>query len=111
MPFNTVDNKWYYVVWKGKNWNITKFKNNEEIQNKDSFKVLEQKDEYKLELHRYSLKYEVDLNVYEPSNMTNWPWRIDHGNYFKFVYRWNGEKQNLPNLDIDKDGTVKVSGE
>ncbi|MFW4371143.1 MAG: lipoprotein [Spiroplasma sp. hy2] len=110
-PFNKVDNKWYYVVWKSKNWNITKFKNNEEIQNKDSFKVLEQKDEYKLELHRYSLKYEVDLNVYEPSNMTNWPWRIDHGNYFKFVYRWNGEEQNLPNLDIDKDGTVKVSGE
>ncbi len=27
-PFNTVGNKWYYVVWKGQNWNITKFKNN-----------------------------------------------------------------------------------
>ncbi len=110
-PFNKVDNKYYYVIWKSKNWNITKFKNNEEIQNKDSFKVLEQKDEYKLKLHRYSLNYEVDLNVYEPSNMTNWPWRIDRGTYFKSVYRWNGEEQNLPDLIIDDNGNIKVNRE
>ncbi len=109
-PFNEVDNKYYYVIWKSKNWNITKFKNNKEIQNKDSFKVLEQKDEYKLKLHRYSLNYEVDLNVYEPSNMTNWPLRIDYGTYFKSVYRWNGEEQNLPDLIIDDNGNIKVNG-
>ncbi|RUO85888.1 lipoprotein, partial [Spiroplasma endosymbiont of Megaselia nigra] len=30
-PFNTVDNKYYYVVWRGNekdNWIISKFKNN-----------------------------------------------------------------------------------
>ncbi|RUO86145.1 lipoprotein, partial [Spiroplasma endosymbiont of Megaselia nigra] len=27
-PFNTVDNKYYFVVWKTNTWNITKFKNN-----------------------------------------------------------------------------------
>ncbi|KAF0851802.1 lipoprotein [Spiroplasma poulsonii] len=27
-PFNQIDNKWYFVVWKTNNWNITKFKNN-----------------------------------------------------------------------------------
>ncbi|QIA74205.1 hypothetical protein GL982_11795 (plasmid) [Spiroplasma citri] len=57
------------------------------------------------------MNYEIDLTIYEPSSVTNWPWRIDNGNYFKSVYRWNGEEQKLPNLDIDNDGNLKVNGE
>ncbi|WP_425378696.1 lipoprotein [Spiroplasma endosymbiont of Polydrusus pterygomalis] len=107
-PFNEIDNKYYYVLWKGQKWNIKKFKNNEKIQNKYSFKILEQKYEYKLKLHRYSLNYEVDLNVYEPSNMTNWPWRIDHGTYFKSVYRWNSLDKPEPDLVLDDKDNIKV---
>ncbi|WP_281042320.1 hypothetical protein [Spiroplasma citri] len=109
-PFNEVDNKYYYVVWKGQNWNITKFKNNEKIE-KHTLKILEKKGKYELKLHRYSMDYEVDLTNYEPSKMTNWPWRKDVGTYFKSVYRWNGEEQKLPNLVVDTDGNVKVNGE
>ncbi|RUO85680.1 hypothetical protein, partial [Spiroplasma endosymbiont of Megaselia nigra] len=44
--------------------------------------------------------YEVDLFDYEQSKMTNWPWRIDKGTYFKSVYRCEikGEP-NIPNID------------
>ncbi|RUO85831.1 lipoprotein [Spiroplasma endosymbiont of Megaselia nigra] len=108
-PFNTVDNKWYFVVWKGKTqWYITKFLNNEKI-NQHGRKVLKEEDGYELGLYRYSLNYEVDLFDYEQSKMTNWPWRIDKGTYFKSVYRWNNEEQNLTNLIIDNDGNIKVN--
>ncbi|WP_281268801.1 hypothetical protein [Spiroplasma phoeniceum] len=38
-------------------------------------------------------------------------WKNDDGNYFKSVYRLNGDEQKLPNLIADKDGNVKVNGE
>ncbi|WP_338990357.1 hypothetical protein [Spiroplasma endosymbiont of Seladonia tumulorum] len=73
-PFNEVDNKYYFVVWKGKTeWYITKFLNNEKI-NQHGRKVLKEEDGYEIGLYRYSnFKYEVDLFNYEQSKMTNWP--------------------------------------
>ncbi|WP_338992645.1 hypothetical protein [Spiroplasma endosymbiont of Seladonia tumulorum] len=100
-PFNEVDNKYYFVVWKGKTeWYITKFLNNEKI-NQHGRKVLKEEDGYEIGLYHYSnFKYEVDLFNYEPSKMTNWPWRIDKGTYFKSVYRCEikGEP-NIPSID------------
>ncbi|WP_310622650.1 hypothetical protein [Spiroplasma citri] len=101
-PFNTVDNKYYFVVWKTDNWNITKFKNNEKIE-KHTLKILEKKGKYELKLHRYSMDYEVDLTNYEPSKMTNWPWRKDVGNYIKSVYRWDGGEEWSPILAYDDE--------
>ncbi|WP_425378093.1 hypothetical protein [Spiroplasma endosymbiont of Polydrusus pterygomalis] len=44
--------------------------------------------------------------------MMNWPnpnsEESDNGNHFKSVYRWNGKEQNLPNLDNDENGNIKV---
>ncbi|RUP77045.1 hypothetical protein D6D54_04910, partial [Spiroplasma poulsonii] len=109
-PFNKVDNKWYYVVWKGKTqWYITNFLNNEKI-NERGKKILKEEEGYEIGLYRYSLNYEVDLFNYEPSKMTNWPWRIDKGTHFKSVYRWNLTTTE-PKLVIDNDGNVKVKGE
>ncbi|WP_424526443.1 lipoprotein [Spiroplasma endosymbiont of Glossina fuscipes fuscipes] len=110
-PFNNVDNKYYYVVWKGKSkWYITKLLNNEKLLNRDSRKVLKEEEGYEFGLYRYSLNYEVDLFNYEPSKTTNWPWRTDKGTHFKAVYRWNLDTQE-PDLIIDENGNIKVNGE
>ncbi|QIA74208.1 hypothetical protein GL982_11810 (plasmid) [Spiroplasma citri] len=52
------------------------------------------------------MNYEIDLTIYEPSSVTNWPWRIDNGNYFKSVYRWNGGEEWSPILTYD-GGMIK----
>jgi len=52
-PFNKVDNKYYFVVWKSQNWNITKFKNDQEIippKWEYRYKDLDIKKEYRLQL-------------------------------------------------------------
>ncbi|WFH00045.1 lipoprotein [Spiroplasma citri] len=91
-PFDNVDNKYYYVVWKGKNednWKITKFKNNNknninyeiDIQNRVNFVS--------------SLMNVKDLFITDsPSRVKSTKyWNDDNGTYFKAVYRWNGVEQ------------------
>ncbi|GAA6238833.1 MAG: hypothetical protein SPLM_09490 [Spiroplasma phoeniceum] len=104
-PFNTIDNKWYYVVWRSnssENWNITKFKNDKKI-DKDNYKNLN-KNLYIGTTTGVGYSFN-DLFINNNSGIL---WKKDIGFYFKSVYRWNGEEQKLPNLDIDKDGNVIV---
>ncbi|UZQ31176.1 MAG: lipoprotein [Spiroplasma phoeniceum] len=55
------------------------------------------KDNYK------NIKLSKRINN-NPNVNINFPW----SNSWIKVYRWNGEEQKLPNLDIDKDGKVIV---
>ncbi|PQM29990.1 lipoprotein [Spiroplasma poulsonii] len=71
-PFNKVDNKWYYVVWKGKTqWYITNFLNNEKI-NERGKKNLKEEEGCEIGLYRYSLNYEVDFLI-----MSHLKWQTD----------------------------------
>ncbi|WP_426605694.1 lipoprotein [Spiroplasma endosymbiont of Glossina fuscipes fuscipes] len=112
-PFNTVDNKWYYVVWKGKNWNNTKIKNDQEIITPPKweyrYKDLDIKKEYKLQLRYYSRNNTtIDLIIFKSINDPSLIWKKDTNN-FK-VYRWNLDITE-PNLVVDNDGNIKVDGE
>ncbi|QIA74106.1 hypothetical protein GL982_11200 (plasmid) [Spiroplasma citri] len=101
-PFNTVDNKWYYVVCRGNEndvWEIVKFKQSD-LQNK----VLDSYNEYQLKIHQG----DSGLIIYEnkfPYRV--WGWHLDtSGRYFKSVYRWNGGEEWSPILKYD-GGMIK----
>ncbi|ALA98364.1 putative lipoprotein [Spiroplasma kunkelii CR2-3x] len=103
-PFNTVDNKYYFVVWrdsKNSNWNINKFNNNKEI-------ILITGD-MRLQKTKFGSEYDLTIRVPEIRNMS--VWKEDDRTYFKAVYRWNGGEENLPDLIIDNNGNVKFNGE
>ncbi|AXF95744.1 lipoprotein [Spiroplasma phoeniceum] len=112
-PFNEVDNKWYYVVWKGENWNITKFKNYEEIipqKHEYQYKTIEEKSKYKIQLRYYSRNdTKINLIIFKSINEPTFIWE-ENSNNFKSVYRWNLDT-NEPDLIIDNDGNIKVNGE
>ncbi|QED25364.1 hypothetical protein [Spiroplasma citri] len=104
-PFNTVDNKYYYVVWRGdknEEWKITKFQNNNknninyeiDIQNRVNFVS--------------SLMNVKDLFITDsPSRVKSTKyWNDDNGTYFKAVYRWNGGEEWSPILKYD-GGMIK----
>ncbi|WFG96804.1 lipoprotein [Spiroplasma citri] len=104
-PFNEVDNKWYFVVWRGdKNddWKIIKFNNNEVNIIIDNFK--------NYELEKYDLPLlGNDLYIKNKSGIRYESWKDDtKNNYFKAVYRWNLDTQE-PNLIVNKDGVIQVS--
>ncbi|WP_424526250.1 lipoprotein [Spiroplasma endosymbiont of Glossina fuscipes fuscipes] len=102
-PFNTVDNKWYYVVWRGdknSDWRIIKFKHFEQKE-----KFLDKYDEYELKTSHFG----GDLFIYK-NGFVSYDWNKDDGTYFKSVYRWNLDT-NEPDLIIEKNGNVKVKGE
>ncbi len=110
-PFNKVDNKWYYVVWKGNNqWNINKFKNNEFPKqiipnNKGKDKILINYGDFTAGQREKELYF-----VYRDSLKIKY-WSDDiEGAYFKSVYCWNLETTE-PNLVIDNKGNIKVVGE
>ncbi|APE74206.1 lipoprotein [Spiroplasma citri] len=107
-PFNKVDNKWYYVVWRGnenKEWYLSKFNNDIDLNSISLKRKLDHYIEHDLlvcpkglAINRYDFTYEA----------SKW-WEIN-SNYFKSVYRWNLDTAE-PNLVIDTDGNVKVKGE
>ncbi|KAI92940.1 lipoprotein [Spiroplasma melliferum] len=106
-PFITVDNKYYYVVWKGQNWNITKFKNNNLIDRTHPSIEIDKKNEdenYTLNLEWKSPMVTIVIRSY--SVISDWP-----APRFKSVYRWNLDTQepNLENLEVDKDGNIIVN--
>ncbi|WP_253301161.1 lipoprotein [Spiroplasma endosymbiont of Phyllotreta cruciferae] len=109
-PFNKVDNKWYYVIWKGRNWNITKFKNDEEIippKHEYEYKLLQEKEEYKIQLRYYSHNdTKIDLIIFKSINEPTLIWGKNSNN-FKSIYRWNLDTKES-NLIIDNKGNVKV---
>ncbi|WFH00378.1 lipoprotein [Spiroplasma citri] len=109
-PFNQVDNKYYFVVWRGdekNNWRIIKFKNND-LQRLIKF---DEQNKCVLVLEFLS-SHNTDLFIQENKYPNRrWYWQKYNETYFKSVYRWNGEEQKLPNLVVDTDGNVKVNGE
>ena len=100
-PFNT--DKFYYVVWRGNkndNWRVIKLKhsNGQKVSDKyDKYELISSNDEKNL------------FNLFILKELVTYFWlKKDDGTHFKSVYRWNGEEQKLPNLDIDKEGNVIV---
>ncbi|MFU0252479.1 lipoprotein [Spiroplasma sp. Moj] len=119
-PFNTVDNKWYYVIWRGKkpgnkndNWKIIKFKHFELKNGKEFDKVIFDNANWtRLELRNDFGNY-FDLYIRYLAHLGLIPlsWRQDKGgNFIKSVYRWNLDTEK-PDLIIDNAGNVKVNGE
>ncbi len=106
-PFNEVDNKWYFVVWRGdKNadWRIIKFQNNTSDWIKiDNSKNSELKKRNWIPLGQtLCIEWSIQIIVWE-EDINN--------NYFKAVYRWNFNA-NIPNLAVDsKTGEIKVEDE
>ncbi|AXF95051.1 hypothetical protein [Spiroplasma phoeniceum] len=106
-PFNEVDNKYYFVVWRGDengNWRIIKFQN---INFSEKRKVLDTQQPYELALTRVGDNFfRVKIGAVRPVTS----WSQDDGTYFKFVYRWNLDTQQ-PYLIIDYNGNIKVNEE
>ncbi len=113
-PFNKVDDKWYYVVWrtnKENKWEISKFKNDTIFSDKQT-KEIDLKSNYELFLYKVPY-FPVDLVIGKINNVVSivqWREYIKNKTYFKSVYRWNLDTKK-PDLIIDNDGNVKVSGE
>ncbi|UZQ29125.1 MAG: lipoprotein [Spiroplasma phoeniceum] len=112
-PFNEVDNKWYYVVWKGQNWNISKFKNYEKIippKHEYQYKTLDKKNGYKIQLRYYS-RNDTNINViiFKSINEPTFIWKKNSNN-FKSFYRWKLDTKE-PYLILDENSNVKVKGE
>ncbi len=106
-PFNNVDNKWYYVVWRGNknnDWRIIKFLNYT-----DNEKKIDNYAKYSLIFKPPRFRYYTLLIKYGIINTNNTLY-ADDGSYFKSVYRWN-LTDNVPALIIDDKGNVKVNGE
>ncbi|WP_348735716.1 lipoprotein [Spiroplasma endosymbiont of Ammophila pubescens] len=107
-PFNQIDNKYYFVVWRGDentNWRIIKFKN---INFSERRKVLDTQEDYELALTRLGDNlFRVKIGAVRPITS----WSQDDGTYFKSVYRWKIDK-NIPRLEVnDKTGEIKVERE
>ncbi len=102
-PFNEVDNKYYFVVWRGdKNadWRIIKFKNNEmtiKIDNSNN-RQLQKTD---LGMGRY-------LYITNDSGFVKYVthWTDDNGSYFKSVYRWNNDGEPNTPFILPKTGQI-----
>ncbi|PQP78381.1 hypothetical protein C6B38_06710 [Spiroplasma sp. ChiS] len=111
-PFNKVDNKYYFVVWKGDNqWNINKFKNDEFP--KQIIPNSKGKDKILINYGDFTAgQREKELFFVYRDSLTIKYWSDDiEGSYFKYVYRWNGGEENLPYLVVNNDGNIKVNGE
>ncbi|WFG99615.1 hypothetical protein M1771_06360 [Spiroplasma citri] len=109
-PFNTVDNKYYFVVWRGdKNdvWEIVKFKNDTKLEDKKDKKI-DFKSDYGLFLYKAPY-FSVDLiinKINNPVSIVQWQEYIKNKNYFKAVYCWNGGEEWSPILKYD-GGMIK----
>ncbi|MFJ1522736.1 lipoprotein [Spiroplasma sp. ald] len=115
-PFNKVDNKWYYIVWKKDKWKISKIFRNYSINVNQEYNIY--KD------NNYELKFFRGINninkiqdaslIYNRNNpfgFVKWGERnSDYINYIKSVYRWNLNKPELE-LILDENGNIKVKRE
>ncbi|RUO85863.1 hypothetical protein [Spiroplasma endosymbiont of Megaselia nigra] len=115
-PFNTVDNKWYYVVWKKDKWEISKILRNYPIEVGKEYNIYKDNN-YELKFFRSinntnkirdaSLFYTSE----KPFAFRKWGENnSDYINYIKAVYRWNLDTNiNISDLlDIDENGNIKV---
>ncbi|KAF0850081.1 MAG: hypothetical protein EIB84_04265 [Spiroplasma poulsonii] len=91
-PFIIVDNKYYFVVWRGNennDWRIVKFKHFEQKE-----KILDKYNKYELKTSHFG----GDLFIYK-NGFVSYDWNKDNGTYFKSVYRWNSDDK--PNTDVE----------
>ncbi|UZQ29068.1 MAG: lipoprotein [Spiroplasma phoeniceum] len=108
-PFDNIDNKYYFVIWKGNNqWNIDNFKY-------DKFPIIISswnKDRILINYKAHTVrKRPKELYLINSGGLTIKNWSEDNGEYFKSVYRWKLDK-NIPSLVVnDKTGEIKVEGE
>ncbi|MFU0252472.1 lipoprotein [Spiroplasma sp. Moj] len=112
-PFNKVDNKYYYVVWRGDkndNWRIVNFKHTELKIGKIFDKY---NNKYTLELRQETgYPFYFTLYVRYSSSWAPADWEsYNNGTYFKSVYSWDLLDKPEPDLVIDNGGNVKVNGE
>lgn len=108
-PFNKVDNKYYYVIWRGDkkdNWYLSKFDNNVNLNYTSSRRKIDNLKEYQLNLINKNIGIMLSISTNEEKFLYEWY----NKDYFKSVYRWNLDTQE-PNLIIDNDGNIKVEGE
>ncbi|MFJ1521936.1 lipoprotein [Spiroplasma sp. ald] len=104
-PFNKVDNKYYFAVWRGNktdDWKIIKFLNDT-----NNEKKIDDYNKYSLVFKPPRFRY-YTLLIKEGIISTNHTWHADDGSYFKSVYRWNKDI-DVPNLVIDENGNIKVN--
>ncbi|WP_053390419.1 lipoprotein [Spiroplasma kunkelii] len=109
-PFkNNVDNKYYFVVWRGKktnDWRIVKFKNDIDLNIPAGKRTLDNLSGYDLNLTNSGIK-DINLNIFKSGIASFSHWWNRNDDYFKSVYRWNSDTSEL-NLMVDKDGNLKV---
>ncbi len=111
-PFNKVDNKWYYVVWRGNennDWKNIKFKNDTFLSDKQT-KEIDLKNNYELFLYKAPY-FPIDLVIGKTNNIVSivqWREYLKNKTYFKSVYRWNSDTKE-PDLILDEKGNVKVN--
>ncbi|MBW3059358.1 hypothetical protein D6D54_08900 [Spiroplasma poulsonii] len=109
-PFNSGgDYKYYIIIWRGAkndNWTIKKYKNIGYSNNNTINGIISHTKIDKSYSGAYLYRNEFDLAANKTREHATWI--EDNGTFFKSVYRWNGEEQKLPNLDIDENGNIKV---
>ncbi len=105
-PFNSVDDKYYFVVWyinKNDDWRIIKFKHSN-LQKK----VLDKYNGYELKMASAVIG-SLDLVADENRFAHHFWWEVDDGSHFKYVYRWNNDISTPPSLVVNnKTGEIKV---
>ncbi len=107
-PFDTVDNKYYFVVWHGNvndDWKIIKFKYDDYEKNK----VIDEYNNYNLQLFqtgKLGQGYWKEICLVDNNWMPRYfAWSF-YPNYFKSVYRWNNDSEpNTPIID-SKTGQI-----
>ncbi|PQP78417.1 hypothetical protein C6B38_06155, partial [Spiroplasma sp. ChiS] len=106
-PFNTVDNKYYYVVWRGdksEEWKITKFQNN--LKSSEGIEI-DDLNGYKLQLLFWNYWKKINLNIFKyffPTAFSHWWYKSK--DYINSCYRWNGGEEWSPILAYDNERDV-----
>ncbi|WP_338954529.1 lipoprotein [Spiroplasma endosymbiont of Polydrusus cervinus] len=107
-PLNKLDNKYYFVVWRGNGTDdcrIVKFKNNIDLNTPAGKRNINNLSGYNLNLTNSDIKG-INLNIYKSGivEFSHWWYRSD--DYFKSVYCWNNDSEpNTP--EIDNNGNIK----
>ncbi|WP_425377782.1 lipoprotein [Spiroplasma endosymbiont of Polydrusus pterygomalis] len=113
-PFNEVEKRYYYIVWKKDKWEISKILKN--------FPIEVGKEYYIYKDNNYELKFFKGItstnkikdtflfySSNNPFSFRRWGERnYDYINYIKSVYRWNLDTKG-PDLIVDENGNVKVN--
>ncbi|MFJ1521937.1 hypothetical protein [Spiroplasma sp. ald] len=103
-PFNQVDNKYYFAVWRGNktdDWKIIKFLNDT-----NNEKKIDDYNKYSLVFKPPRFRY-YTLLIKEGIISTNHTWHADDGSYFKSVYRWNDNSE--PNTPFISPKTGQIT--